>query len=116
MTREPLPNSCMSFVEARTNVATNKLFYFGRGSSTCIGVELRAGHYAHVFLGSGKTGERSRETMLLDRRDLHKLAMFFLALWQEHGQEIFVAQIHDDPIDEILMHDFDFTQNEVPGT
>jgi len=86
-------------------------YYFGRGSSACFAVELIPGEYARVFVGSNKTCEKG-EYVLLARDELLRLSDFFKALWQEHGQNIYVCKLSDDPHDEIFTHNLDFTQIE----
>lgn len=88
-----------------------RIFYFGRGSATCVAVEMRAGNYVRVFFGNCKTAERG-PSALFDRAELYRLSQFFRALWQDHGQEIFTSKLVDDPCDEILHHDLDFGTHE----
>lgn len=49
---------------------------------------------------------------MLARDELLRLSDFFKALWQEHGQNIYVCKLSDDPHDEIFTHNLDFTQIE----
>ena len=87
--------------------------YFGRGSSSCIAVTLEAGEYAKVFVGSAKTGEMS-DAAMFDRSALFALSEFFMAVWREHGQNIYVGKLKDDPHDSIHQHDFDMHSWEAP--
>ncbi len=93
---------------------SGRTLYFGRGSSGCIAVTLRPGNYVEVFVGNAKNGEDKPATAGFSRGDLYALSEFFLALWQEHGQEIYVRKIVDDPHDSILCHNFDLTTWEKP--
>lgn len=77
----------------------------------CVAVELRPGNYARVFVGNNKCGQNG-EYVLLARDELLRLSDFFKALWQEHGQNIYVCKLSDDPHDEIFTHNLDFTQIE----
>ena len=87
--------------------------YFGRGSSGCIAVTLKPGNYVEIFVGNVKQGERT-ESATFSRGELYTLSEFFMALWQEHGQEIYVRKIADDPHDSILRHNLDLTAWELP--
>lgn len=86
-------------------------FYFGRGSGACVCVEMWMGPYCRIFMGNEKTQERG-EYMLLDRDQLYKLSEFFRALWQDRGQDFQIRKICDDPHDEVLFHDMDFSVSE----
>ena len=81
-------------------------YYFGRGSSACLAVEIRPGNYARIFVGNGKHLQRG-EYVFLQRDEFYRLSEFFKALWQERGQDIFVSKIEDDPHDEIFVHNLD---------
>ena len=94
-------------------MSEGRTLYFGRGSSECIAVTMRPGNYVEVFVGNAKHGERTASA-IFSRGDLYALSEFFLALWQEHGQEIYVRKIEDDPHDSILSHGFDLTAWEQP--
>lgn len=86
-------------------------YYFGRGSGDCIGVEVRPGNYARVFVGNKKTNETCRY-LLLDREELYLLSMFFMALWCDRGQDFRTSRLIDDPHDSIFINGFDFEQVE----
>ncbi len=86
-----------------------KRFWFGRGSSDCIYVEMQPGHRAKIGVGNGKCQEVLPGLVIMEG-ELHDLADFFMALWQDHGMSMFTGKFVDDPCDNILMHDFDFSQ------
>lgn len=90
---------------------TAKAYYFGRGAGNCLAVQMCPGNYAKVFLGNGKSGEAGPQ-MIVDRAELRKISLFFHALWQERGHEIYTHVASDDPHDEVLEHDLDFSAFE----
>ena len=88
-----------------------RIYYFGRGSSSCIGVRIQAGNYVSVFIGNGKAGEKG-EALMIDRGELVRLSQFFRALWEAYGHEMYVSRHADDPHDEVFFHNLDFSQIE----
>ena len=90
---------------------TDKTFYYGRGASACIAVQIRPGNYARVFIGNGKTLEQG-ECLFVDRGELINVANFFEAIWHERGHDIFVSRFHDDPHDEVFSHHFNMNEYE----
>lgn len=92
-------------------MAKNGTYYFGRGATACLAVQLRPGDYARIFVGNGKSMERG-EYVLMGRDELLRLSDFFKALWQEHGQNLYVSKLENDPHDEIFVHNLDFSQVE----
>ncbi len=85
--------------------------YFGRGSSNCIGFRAVPGHKYEIFIGNAKSGEEGIK-YTGDRWELMRLADFFRAMWEDCGNELYIAPLTDDPHDETLFHDLDLTQIE----
>ncbi len=78
-------------------------YYWGRGASACVAVQIVPGNRAKVFIGNGKSLEKG-EFVSMDRGDLRSLSDFFRALDTKHGSDIFTYRIEDDPHDEVFMH------------
>ena len=94
-------------------MTSGSTLYFGRGSSNCVGVTLRPGDYAKVFIGNGKAGEIA-SAATFSRFELHALGEFFSAVWREHGQDMHVSKIVDDPHDPVPHHNLDMETWEAP--